>query len=311
MVRMSESTFLSADGKTPIRYREYMPEGEAKAIVQIAHGIAEHIERYDAFARFLGENGFIVVLNDHLGHGASILAPEDMGYFSDEDGWGIAVEDMHTLHDLSCARFPGKPCYLFGHSMGSFLARTYIIRYQSGLDGVILSGTGHQPRALIQGGLVLAALETKRKGRRYKSRLLYDVAFGSYNKGIVKLRTNCDWLSRDEATVDAYIADARCGWIPSVGMYADMFSGIDFITRSQNLKKMKKTLPVHFLSGDCDPVGEKGKGVVRAWQAFRKAGMKDVTIQFYPKGRHEMLNELNRDEVYDDILKWLNARCGK
>ena len=311
MVRMSEATFLSSDGKTPIRYREYLPETEAKAIVQIAHGIAEHIERYDAFARFLAENGFIVVLNDHLGHGTSILAEEDMGYFSDECGWNLAVEDMHTLHVLSAARFPGKSYYLFGHSMGSFLSRTYIIRYQTGLDGVILSGTGHQPRMLIKGGLAVASLEAKRKGSRYKSRLLYDMAFGSYNKGIVKLRTNCDWLSRDEAVVDAYIADPRCGWIPSVGMYADMFGGIDFITRSQNMKKMKKTLPVHFMSGDKDPVGENGKGVIRAYQAFRKAGMKDVTVQFYPKGRHEMLNEINRDEVYDDILKWLNGKCGK
>ena len=232
MVRMSESTFLSSDGKTPIRYREYMPEGEAKAIVQISHGIAEHIERYDDFARFLAENGFIVVLNDHLGHGASILSPEDMGYFSDERGWINVVEDMRALHDLTCARFPGKPYYLFGHSMGSFLTRTYIIRYQTGLDGVILSGTGHQPRMLIKGGLAMAALEAKRRGSRYKSRLLYDMAFGSYNKGIVKLRTNCDWLSRDEAAVDAYVADPRCGWIPSIGMLTDMFGGIDFITRN-------------------------------------------------------------------------------
>lgn len=311
MVRMSESTFLSSDGKTPIRYREYMPGEEAKAIVQIAHGIAEHIERYDDFARFLAENGFIVVLDDHLGHGESILSDEDMGYFSDERGWINVVEDMRALHDLTCARFPGKPYYLFGHSMGSFLTRTYIIRYQTGLDGVILSGTGHQPRMLIKGGLAVAALEAKRRGSRFKSRLLYDMAFGSYNKGIVKLRTNCDWLSRDEAAVDAYVADKRCGWIPSVGMLSDMFGGIDFITQSQNIKKMKKTLPVHFMSGDRDPVGEKGKGVIRAYQAFRKAGMKDVTIHFYPGGRHEMLNEINKDEVYDDILKWLCAKCGK
>ena len=286
MVRMSESTFLSSDGKTPIRYREYLPEGEAKAIVQIAHGIAEHIERYDHFARFLSKNGYIVVLNDHLGHGASLLSEEDMGYFSDERGWINVVEDMRALHDLTCAR-------------------------QTGLDGVILSGTGHQPRLLIKGGLAVAAMEAKRRGSRYKSHLLYDMAFGSYNKGIVKLRTNCDWLSRDEAAVDAYVNDPRCGWVPSVGMLSDMFGGIDFITQSQNLKKMKKTLPVHFMSGDRDPVGEKGKGVIRAYQAFRKAGMKDVTLRFYPGGRHEMLNELNRDEVYDDILKWLNGKCGK
>lgn len=311
MVRMSESTFLSSDGKTRIRYREYLPEGEGKAIVQIAHGIAEHIERYDAFARFLSENGYIVVLNDHLGHGASLADPEDLGFFSEERGWINAVEDMRALHDLSCARFPGKPYYLFGHSMGSFLSRTYIIRYQTGLDGVILSGTGHQPRVLIRAGLALGAVEARRKGKRYKSRLLYDAAFGSYNKGIVKLRTNYDWLSRDEAQVDAYANDPLCGWMPSVGMIMDMLGGIDFITRPQNIKKMKKTLPIHFMSGDRDPVGENGKGVIRAYKAFRKAEMKDVTIRFYPGGRHEMLNELNRDEVYDDILTWLGSKCGK
>ena len=218
MARMTESTFLSCDGKTELYYREYLPEGNAVGIVQIVHGIAEHVARYDDFAGFLADNGYIVVAHDQLGHGKSVAGEDSIGFFSEEGGWGKAVEDIHKLHDLTAERYPGKPYFIFGHSMGSFLTRTYLIRYRTGLDGAVISGTGQQSGALIAGGKMMSALEIKRHGPRYKSELLNKMAFGSYNDKLGDIRTGFDWLSRNEAVVDAYIDDPLCGFVPSAAL---------------------------------------------------------------------------------------------
>ncbi len=311
MESMTESTFLSSDGKTEIYYRQYLPDGQARGIVQLAHGVAEHIARYDDFARFLCDHSYIVVGNDHLGHGKSISDPETLGCFPESRGWEVVVEDMRTLHDMTLRRFPGLPSFLFGHSMGSFLTRTYLIRYGGGVDGAILSGTGQQSPLLVRGGLLMGKLECARNGAAYKSSRLNDLAFGKYNDGYEHVRTVCDWLSRDEAVVDAYMADPLCGFIPSAGLFRDMMGGIAFISNQKNVERMRKDLPVYFVSGDCDPVGENGKGVIRAYQSFVKAGMKDVTMKLYPGARHEILNELNNAEVYQDILDWLDSKVGK
>ena len=310
MARMTESTFLSCDGKTELYYREYLPEGNAVGIVQIVHGIAEHVARYDDFAGFLADNGYIVVAHDQLGHGKSVAGEDSIGFFSEEGGWGKAVEDIHKLHDLTAERYPGKPYFIFGHSMGSFLTRTYLIRYRTGLDGAVISGTGQQSGALIAGGKMMSALEIKRHGPRYKSELLNKMAFGSYNDKLGDIRTGFDWLSRNEAVVDAYIDDPLCGFVPSAALLHDMMGGIEFISKPKNIARMKKDLPVMFMSGDCDPVGEQGRGVIRAYKAFLKAGMTDVTMKLYHGGRHEMINELNKNEVYQDVLAWLNSKTG-
>lgn len=311
MARMTESTFLSADGKTSLYCREYLPESEPVGIVQLVHGIAEHIARYDSFATFLADNGYIVVCHDQLGHGKSITDPDSIGFFSEENGWEKAVQDIHTLHDATAAKYPGKPYFLFGHSMGSFLARTYLIRFRSGLDGAVISGTGQQSALLVSGGKAISALEIRRHGPRYKSELLNKMAFGSYNDKLGTVRTACDWLSRDPETVDKYVADPLCGFVPSAGLLNDMMGGIAFISRQKNVDRMKRDLPVLFMSGDCDPVGEQGKGVIRAYKAFLKAGLTDVTMKLYHGGRHEMLNETNRQEVYQDVLNWLNNKAGR
>jgi len=310
MASMTEFTFLSSDGKSQIYCREYRPASEAKGILQIAHGIAEHIGRYDALASFLADNGYIVVCNDHLGHGLSIVPGEEQGTYGKGGTWETVVEDMKTLHDKTAGRFRGKPYYLMGHSMGSFLARTYMIRHRTGLDGVILSGTGHQHKALVAGGLMLSKMEIQRHSVNYKSKLLNDVAFGKYNDSFGHTRTPYDWISRDESVVDEYIADPMCAYIPSAGLFHEMMRGLDFITNRKNIGRMKKTLPVYFFSGDKDPVGENGKGVIRAYKCFLKAGMTDVTMKLYHDGRHEMIHELNRDEVFRDILAWLDGKVG-
>ena len=307
MPAFSEFTMLSSNGKTNLRVRRCDPDTAPKGIVQIAHGIAEHCERYDRFASFLAENGFVVFANDHLGHGRSITDESELGFFAENGGWEMVVEDMRKLHDLAAEEFPGLPYFLFGHSMGSFLARTYIIYFRSGLDGVILSGTGQQPKALVLGGKLLGSLEMKKNGAKYKSEKLNNLAFGKYNDGFETTRTLSDWLSRDETEVDKYIEDPLCGYVPSAGLFHDMMCGIEFISKPRNLQRMKKDLPVYFMSGDADPVGENGKGVLRACRSFLAAGMKDVSMKLYHGGRHEMLNELNRDEVHKDILNWIEG----
>ncbi len=311
MSRVSESSFLSSDGKTSLYYREYIPEGEPSGIVQLVHGVAEHIDRYDDFAAFLADNGYIVVAHDQLGHGKSAVDGDSLGFFCEDDGWGKALMDVRKLHDITAEKHPGKPYYLLGHSMGSFLARTYMIKYRTGLDGVVLSGTGQQSSALLNMGIMVATAEIRRHGPRYKSERVNNMAFGGYNKKYSDVRTTFDWLSRDESVVDSYIEDPLCGYIPSLGLLRDMFTGMEFIAKPKNMLRMKKNTPVLLISGDCDPVGENGKGVIRCYKGFLKAGLKDVTMKLYHEGRHEMLNEINKDEVYQDILHWLNNKSGR
>lgn len=310
MVQMRESTFLSSDGKTPIYYREYIPSSEPKGIIQLAHGIAEYIQRYDAFARFLCENGYIVAGNNHLGHGPT--ADETvLGWCGEAGGWEAMVEDLHSLHKLLRKEHPGLPCYLFGHSMGSFLVRTFIIRFRGSLDGAVLCGTGHQPIQMLRVGFDTARLVCRKNGTHFKSKLLQTLLFGQNNKGIENARSAFDWLSRDEDVVSAYVEDPLCGFLPSAGLVRDMLGGMCFIEKPRNLERMTKDLPVLFISGDKDPVGEYGKGVMRAYKAFLRVGMKDVTMKLYSGARHELLNETNREEVYEEVLQWFDAKCGR
>ena len=302
-----EFTFLSSDGRTQIFVRRRDSEIPARGIVQIAHGIAEHSERYLPFMDFLAENGFIAVANDHLGHGRSIASEADLGCFAEKNGWQLAVRDMKRLHDLLREENPDLPYFLFGHSMGSFLTRTYIIEYPDDPAGAIICGTGMQPAALVKSGGAMAKLLCATRGASHKSALLSATAFGGYNKAFEPKRTEYDWLTRDDAVVDKYIADPLCGFMPSAGLFRDMMGGISFISSLKNMKNMNKKLPVLFISGEKDPVGENGEGVKKAYAAFVKAGLQDVSIRLYPECRHELLNELNRAEVMDDVLAWLGG----
>lgn len=300
--------FDSSTGKNKIRAHMCLPDGEPKAIVQIAHGIAEHMDRYDDFMLFLAEKGYLAVGDDHLGHGKSISAPEQKGFFADKDGWDYAVKDVETLRAAMKHNYPQVPQVLFGHSMGSFLCRTHIIRYPGAFDAAIISGTGNQGAALVTGGLTMGKLVVGLRGPHHYSNFLNNLAFGSYNKIYENPKTEYDWLTRDEAVVQKYIDDPLCGFIPSCSLFRDMMVGVKFITDTANLKAMNKEMPVYFMSGAMDPVGECGKGVEKAYNNFKSAGMKDVTIKLYENGRHEMLNELNKAEVYSDILDWIESK---
>lgn len=309
MARINEFAFLSSNGIDKIHAVEWLPEnGPPRAVLQIAHGIAEHIKRYGDFASFLAEHGFAVVGNDHLGHGQSCKSPECLGFFAETNGWFTAVADMHLLYEAARKKWECLPYFLMGHSMGSFLARTYLTQYTGELSGCILSGTGQQSRALCSLGLAITNMEKARLGKRGRSKLVYNLLFGAYNNHFKPVRTPADWISRDTQMVDDYIKDENCGFIPTLGLVSDMLGGIRYITDEKNLLKMQKDLPVYFFSGEEDPVGSFGKGVKKAYASFRKAGCTNVSCKLYPGGRHEMLNETNREEVYEDVLRWLEKQ---
>ena len=300
--------FNSSTGKNKIHARMCVPDAEPRAIVQIIHGIAEYIDRYDEFMSFLADNGIIAVGTDHLGHGKSIESEEQTGFFAYDNGWDYVVRDEEVLRLAMHENYPELPIIVFGHSMGSFMARTLLIRYPDAFNAAIISGTGNQGAALVNGGLFMGNLVTGLKGAHHYSKFLNNLAFGSYNKIYDNPKTEYDWLSRDEANVQKYIDDPLCGFIPSCSLFRDMMTGVKFITNKKNLTAMNKDMPVYFMSGDMDPVGECGKGVQKAYNNYLEAGMKDVSIKLYPGGRHEMLNEINKDEVYTDILAWLDSK---
>ena len=303
---MHTDFYYESQGGGRIHGCRWTPEGEPKAIVQILHGIAEYAERYDDLAAFLTKQGYLVVAEDHMGHGQSICEESPQGYFN--GGWFAAVDDSYQLLSDTRREFPEVPYILFGHSMGSFLARTILARYpESGISGAILCGTGWQPEMVVKAGKVMSELVCRRIGEQNPSARLHSMIFGGYNKKVEHKRTKSDWLSRDKQVVDAYEADPLCGFIPSAGLLRDMMTGILYIQNPSHMASMRKDLPVLFIAGGDDPVGNYGKGVRQAAQAFRGCGMERVDLQIYPLCRHEIHNEINRQEVYNDVAKWIKS----
>ena len=300
MTTIKDFSFPSS-GKGEIHARCWMPENKPVAVVQLVHGIAEHVQRYDDFASFLCEQGYLVVAQDHMGHGKSTVVK---GYF--HGGWFSAVKDTYHLLCETRVSHPGIPYFLFGHSMGSFLTRTILAEYpDSGIHGAIICGTGWMPEAVLAAGKGLANTVCKLKGEETPSKLLQSMMFGSYNKRIEHPRTAFDWLTRDKEIVDRYIADPDCGFIPSAGLVRDMLSGMQYNQKPETLAKMNPEIPVLFVAGGDDPVGNYGSGVKQTAEAFRNAGVKNVMSKLYPLCRHEILNEINKKEVYEDIINWM------
>ena len=307
---MRESFTIPSNGIGQLHCCRWMPEGEPKAVLQIVHGIAEYIERYDDFAGFLNGLGYVVVAEDHMGHGQTVGTEGTQGYF--EGGWFTAVSDSYALLRKTKAEYPQIPYVLFGHSMGSFMARTILEVYpDSGIAAAVICGTGWQPRAILPGAIGICQLACKKVGEKNPSDTLQNMVFGGYNKRVEHSRTAFDWLTRDAKVVDAYIAHPSCGFTATTGLLRDLLTGIRFIEQKQNLAKMNKDLPVLFIAGGDDPVGNYGKGVTRAAEEFRRAGMKHVACRLFPLGRHEILNEINRREVYDFTAKWLGEQLGR
>ena len=305
---MRTDHYFDSCGEGKIHYCRWTPEGEVKAVVQILHGIAEYVERYDDFAQYLNGQGFLVVAEDHMGHGKSIGDNTTQGYFA--GGWFAAVDDSYRLLEMTKGEYPHVPYVLFGHSMGSFMARTILAKYpQSGISAAIICGTGWMSPAVLQAGKFACDTVCKRKGERTANENLNGLVFSGYNAKVEHPRTTYDWLSRDCRCVDDYVADPLCGFVPTAGLLRDMLTGILHIQKKITLHNMNRDLPVFFVAGGDDPVGGYGKGVQKAAQAFRDAGMTDVSQRIYPLCRHEILNELNRAEVYEDIAQWIREKC--
>lgn len=310
MTNMTEFTFLSTDGKTQLHGMRWEPEGgSVRAVLQICHGVAEHIARYDAFARYLNGLGIAVVGHDHLGHGLSLPEGGTPVYFGEGNTWNMVVDDIYVLHQRIRLWYPDVPLCNMGHSMGSFLTRTYLIRYPGTVKAAVIMGTGWQPKAVIAGGMAVAKAVGAVVGENGTSDLVTNLAFGAYNKLFAPNRTSCDWLSADEDNVDAYMADPLCGADATVGLFRQMLSGIRFNQKLSNLRQMDPRIPVLFVAGEKDPVGDCGNGVRRTYQEFRRAGVQDCTLKLYPGLRHEILNEkAQQQQIFEDIGQWLTSK---
>ena len=282
---------------------QWLPDGEPVGVVQIIHGVAEYIARYDTFASFLASNGFLVVGEDHPGHGKSVGEGEQFGYLT--GGWMSVVRTIHLLYGKTRTENPRIPYFMLGHSMGSFLLRTYLFTYHAEISGAILSGTGWQPDAILPAGVLLCREEASRLGERSSSSLLQNMIFGSYNKKFMPNRTPYDWVCSQECVVDDYAKDPFCTWLPTIQLCTEMMKGLQMIQRRSNLERMQKKLPVFFFAGQLDPVGNMGNGVLKTVQAFKKVGMEDVLVELYPNMRHEYLNETGKEKVFQDVLNWI------
>lgn len=308
MTNQKDFTFLSSDGKTMLHGISWEPEGKVIAVLQIVHGVAEYIGRYDGFARFLNEQGIAVVGHDHLGHGSSVTANGTPVYFGDGNTWQTVVDDVYLLHNSLKASYPDVPHLLMGHSMGSFVVRSYLIRYPGTVKAAILMGTGWQGSLTVTAGIAISNI-LARKGADKTSDLVTKLAFGPYLKPFKPIRTELDWLSADTENVDAYIADPLCGAPPTVGLFREMLKGFRFNQKFKNLDKMGSRTPILLISGEKDPVGDLGAGVRQTYAEFKRSGVGDCTMKLYPGLRHEILNEKAMQQtVYEDIWNWMKER---
>ena len=301
---MRQDLWFDSCGAGSIHCCRWVPDGEPRAVVQIVHGIAEFVERYDTFANYLNSLGFLVVAEDHMGHGQSINGEGIQGYF--HGGWFSAVADTYKLLTDTRAEYPDIPYVLFGHSMGSFMARTILCDHpDSGIAAAVICGTGWHPTFAMPALLRVVEGICKKTGETNPSEKLQAMVFGSYNNKVEHPRTSYDWLTRDAKIVDDYIAHPLCGFTASCGLLREMMKGIYHIQKKENLDNMKKDLPVFFIAGGDDPVGSYGKGIHKCVEEFKKAGMTDVSLRIYPLCRHEILNEINKEDVFADVVKWI------
>lgn len=307
-MRTKEFGFQSDDGINIHVYKWFPDDENVKAIIQISHGMAEHAARYERFAEFMTRQGIVVYANDHRGHGKTAGTLAEVGFLAKRDGWSLLVRDMFKLTLIAKNEYIGVPVILLGHSMGSFLSREYITGHGHEINGVILSGTGGNPGALGKIGVNLAKIISFFFGKKSKSKLMNSLSFGKFNNGFKPNRTAFDWLSRDNAEVDKYINDEFCGGVFSAGFFHDMLSGINDLFDEDKLQEIPKLLPVLLISGEKDPVGNNGKGVTETYELYKNTGLVDVNIRLYKDARHELLNEINREEVFSDLLEWINTK---
>lgn len=309
-------TYASHDGKSTIRALLWTPDvldKEPRAMVQLVHGMSEHIERYTGFAEVLCDAGFVVCANDHIGHGKSATSEEELGHMPLEGGEDVLVEDVHTLRQTVQARAAEKhpeaaiPYVIFGHSMGSFVTRVYLTRHAEGVAAAVICGTGQQSKVMAKGGGLVTKFIAAFKGERYKSAFADSLGAGGYGKQIENATTDLDWLATDPEVVAEYQRDPLCGQVFTVGAYTTLANLVSDAIDGNLAKQIPSNLPLLFIAGAGDPVGEFGEGVKRAAEEYKAAGIKDVTVKIYEGARHEILNEPIKSQVHTDILTFLST----
>jgi alpha-beta hydrolase superfamily lysophospholipase len=305
---MQAKTFaLQAPDGVSLFVHRWLPEAPPKAIVQIVHGWAEHAARYARVAEALCCHGYGVYADDHRGHGRTAQAPADLGFFAERDGWNKCVQDLWQLNTQIASNHPGTPIVIFGHSLGSFLVQQFISEHGDAVAGAVLSASNGKPAAIVPLVSQLARLERLRVGPRGQSALLQKLFFGSLNKPFEPARTPFDWLSRDTVEVDKYIADPLCGFDSKVQLFIDVIGGLQEVATPSRQARIPKKLPIYIFSGSSDPVG---RNLHQLLEAYCAAGLEEVKYKSYPEGRHESLNEINRDEVTRDLIAWLEHHVG-
>lgn len=306
-MRKEEFYFDSRDNQSRIHALRYTPEhSDVVGIVQIIHGMAEYVERYEEWAQFLTDRHFVVVGEDHLGHGKSVAKDGLQGYFCEKDPAMVVVQDNHRLKKMTQEMYPGVPYFILGHSMGSFILRNYICHYSEGIEGAIIMGTGAKPSWLMAASHTLAAIQKLLFGDKHVSKFLDQCSFRSYNSRIKPQRTPFDWLTREEEKVDFYLASPDCGFVFTVNGFRTLFTLLDRSQKRDNIRRIRKDLPVFLVAGEEDPVGTYGRDIQVVFDALQEAGLKSVSMKLYPGARHELLNETNRQQVMQDLYEWLS-----
>lgn len=289
----------------------WAPTAPPRALIQLAHGMAEHALRYSHVAEALCAAGYFVVASDHRGHGKSIRPGEAVGHFADEGGWAKAVADLYLINRHFAAQHPGLPIAVLGHSMGSFLVQNLNFLHPDCMDATVLVASNGKPQPIAQAGRLVARVERARLGKRGRSTLLNKLSFEDFNAKFKPNRTPFDWVSRDTKQVDAYVADPLCGFMVTVQTWIDLLDALPMLTKPENLARLPKARPILVFSGDRDPVGLMGKGAKSLVESFRAAGLSKVEFKLYPGARHEILNETNREEVLADLVAWLDRALSK
>ena len=301
-----EISYPSSDGKNTVRATVYAPIGEVKGVVQLAHGMIDYVGRYEAVAEFLTGHGFVFAGNDHLGHGRTAASSEDFGFFAERDGYNKVIEDVKKMNDLLHEEYPDLPVVLFGHSMGSFVSRIYAARYPDSISALIIHGTGGKNPAAPLGKALVSLLKVF-LGARHRSKFITAVAFGSYNSKFDKSEGQNAWLTRDVARVASRDSDPYTSYIFTLAGYHDLFTLLSECNSKSWYEAFPKDLPTLVISGDADPVGNYGKGTLEVHSGLLSAGVKKLTLKMYEGARHELFNEYNSDEVFSDLLRWIEA----
>lgn len=306
LMEIFSGTYKSSDTKSNIVYYEFVPKGMPKAIVQISHGMCEHMGRYRRFAEYLTRHGYLVCGNDHLGHGKTAKSPADLGFFGEKNGWRYLIRDVKQLTEIMKSKYKNIPVFLLGHSMGSFIGRAYLSWYSDLINGAIFLGTSG---GVAAGNTAVAVtnLMAAMHGIHFRSGTVTKLATETFTMKIGGKKSDMDWLTRDRKVIEGYQNDKTANFIFTAKAYNDMITLLNTVSAKDWAESVPEAMPVLIMSGDMDPVGEYGRGVYKVYKRLKKAGVGDVKLRLYKGARHELLHELNYGEVFADILDWLEA----